>query len=73
MGLQDEKSNFTVDNGSSEHDGLEIAVDEKRGTADDRADMFRLGKIQELRVCLAFLRCYFDLPRSSVLIADDFH
>lgn len=26
-------------------------VDEKTGTAEDRADMFRMGKVQELRVC----------------------
>lgn len=25
-------------------------VDEKTGTAEDRADMFRMGKVQELRV-----------------------
>jgi len=27
------------------------AVDEKSGTSDDRANMFRMGKKQELRVC----------------------
>lgn len=27
------------------------AVDEKTGTSDDRANMFRMGKKQELRVC----------------------
>lgn len=26
-------------------------ADEKTGTAEDRADMFRMGKVQELRVC----------------------
>lgn len=26
-------------------------VDEKTGTAEDRADMFRMGKVQELRAC----------------------
>lgn len=52
MGL-DDKSNITVDDGSTDQDGLEAAVgDRKGGTADDRADMFRLGKRQELRVCL---------------------
>lgn len=56
MGLRNDKSNVTVDNGLSEQDGLEAAVDEKRGTVDDRADMFRLGKTQELRVCLSRFR-----------------
>jgi hypothetical protein len=26
-------------------------VDEKRGNAADRADMYRMGKVQEMRVC----------------------
>lgn len=31
--------------------GSGSAVDEKTGTSDDRANMFRMGKKQELRVC----------------------
>lgn len=27
--------------------------DAKRGNAQDRADMYRMGKVQELRVCLS--------------------
>lgn len=30
--------------------GLNDDVDEKRGNAADRADMYRMGKIQEMRV-----------------------
>lgn len=39
-----EKVEVINDNSSSEN------VDEKTGTAEDRADMFRMGKVQELRV-----------------------
>lgn len=31
--------------------GLDDDVDEKRGNAADRADMYRMGKVQEMRVC----------------------
>lgn len=37
-------------NGSLDHVS-EDATDEKGDTANDRADMFRLGKEQQLRVC----------------------
>lgn len=57
MGL-DDKSNITVDNGSTDQDGLEAAVSDKEGTAADRADMFRLGKTQELRVRPFLLKCF---------------
>lgn len=45
-----------VDNDSGELSlrqalGSGSAVDEKTGTSDDRANMFRMGKKQELRVC----------------------
>lgn len=33
-------------------DVAEGVVDEKSGTADDRADMTRMGKVQDLRVSL---------------------
>lgn len=36
---------------SINHDPGGENVDEKTGTAEDRADMFRMGKVQELRVC----------------------
>lgn len=36
---------------SIHHDSGGENVDEKTGTAEDRADMFRMGKVQELRVC----------------------
>lgn len=32
------------------HDSGSELVDEKTGTAEDRADMARMGKVQELRV-----------------------
>lgn len=32
------------------HNSSSENVDEKTGTAEDRADMFRMGKVQELRV-----------------------
>lgn len=35
---------------SINHDSGGENVDEKTGTAEDRADMFRMGKVQELRV-----------------------
>lgn len=48
-------------NGQADNDTAELslrqalasgsAVDEKTGTSDDRANMFRMGKKQELRVC----------------------
>lgn len=31
--------------------GFSDDVDEKRGNAADRADMYRMGKVQEMRVC----------------------
>lgn len=54
MELGDDKSNLTVTDGPSDQDGFEGAADEKKGTAADRADMYRLGKTQELRVCACF-------------------
>lgn len=56
MGL-DDKSNITVNNGSTDQqDGPEVAVDDKKeGTAADRADMYRLVKTKELRVRPFFL------------------
>lgn len=36
---------------STNHDSGSENVDGKTGTAEDRADMFRMGKVQELRVC----------------------
>lgn len=35
---------------SIHHDSGSEHADEKTGTAEDRADMFRMGKVQELRV-----------------------
>lgn len=35
---------------SINHDSGSENADEKTGTAEDRADMFRMGKVQELRV-----------------------
>lgn len=35
---------------SINHDSGSEFVDEKTGTAEDRADMARMGKVQELRV-----------------------
>lgn len=56
MASADVKSEVRInDNGSSQQslrDGLALGAvaDEKVGTADDRADMFRMGKTQELRM-----------------------
>lgn len=54
MASPDVKSDVRVDNGTSERsfrDALASGgADEKAGTADDRVDMFRMGKTQELRV-----------------------
>lgn len=59
MASADVKSEVRIDNGSSQQPSLrddDLAragagvADEKVGTADDRADMFRMGKTQELRV-----------------------
>lgn len=36
---------------SINQDSSSDSTDEKTGTAEDRADMFRMGKVQELRVC----------------------
>lgn len=36
---------------SINHDSGSENVDDKTGTAEDRADMLRMGKVQELRVC----------------------
>lgn len=60
MVTPDVKSEVRVDNGSSEQslrDALASGggADEKAGTADDRADMFRMGKTQELRVSQHFI------------------
>lgn len=49
------KTDTLVDNDSAELSlrhalGGGSAVDEKTGTSDDRANMFRMGKKQELRV-----------------------
>lgn len=35
--------------------GDEVLADEKRGNAADRADMYRMGKAQEMRVCTTFV------------------
>lgn len=43
----DDKGSNDVDEPMSRHG----SVDEKRGNADDRADMYRMGKAQEMRVC----------------------
>lgn len=37
-------------------------VDEKRGNAADRADMYRMGKAQEMRVCT---HCFWLLCSGS--------
>lgn len=55
MASADVKFEVRIDNGSSEqslHDAITTGggADEKAGTADDRANMFRMGKTQELRV-----------------------
>jgi hypothetical protein len=34
-----------------------VAVSEKHGTQSDGRDMDRMGKLQELRVCLAMANC----------------
>lgn len=36
-------------------------VDEKRGNAADRADMYRMGKVQEMRVRTRSSWCFFPL------------
>lgn len=48
-----DKSRMVINEGPSE-DALpenEKSRDGKRGNAQDRADMYRMGKVQELRVC----------------------
>lgn len=38
--------------------GDEVVADEKRGNAADRADMYRMGKAQEMRVCVSYSLMY---------------
>lgn len=47
-----DKSDNIIEDGPVVLDGEPVGIesDEKRGTADDRDNMFRLGKVQELRV-----------------------
>lgn len=46
-----EKTSGTDRVESINHESGSENADEKTGTAEDRADMFRMGKVQELRAC----------------------
>lgn len=49
MSIDDKESPRLQAEGLHGDDGVD-GVDEKRGNAADRADMFRMGKVQEMRV-----------------------
>jgi len=48
MSIDDKESPYVHDAAIGHNDDI---VDEKRGNAADRADMYRMGKVQEMRVC----------------------